>query len=79
MNKRPVCGKIRKAVFFCAYKGGRENVKTKDERCLCINCKEDYETAGYIVKRVYKVKYKDHCDKCGRFGWTYMLINKREK
>lgn len=55
-------------------------MKYLDERCLCSKCKSDYETAGYLVKRVYEVKDKDRCDKCERFGWTYILIqNKKTK
>ena len=50
-----------------------------DERCLCSNCKTDYETAGYKIKRLDEIKYKDRCDKCGRFGWTYILIYKGKK
>lgn len=51
-------------------------MKRLDERCLCWSCKDDYETAGYIVIRIYKIKHKDRCDKCGRFGWTYIVKNK---
>lgn len=52
-------------------------MKTNDERCLCSKCKEDYETAGYRLKRVKRIKYKSQCDKCERQGWTYIIGKRR--
>lgn len=48
-------------------------MKGFDERCLCFKCKDDYETAGYRVERIKQIKDKDRCDKCGRYGWTYIV------
>lgn len=52
---------------------GIKYVKRWEERCLCVKCKTDYETAGYIVKFIYEIKIKYPCDKCGRMGWTYKI------
>lgn len=62
------------------YNKGRKEMNDNNERCLCNKCVSDYELAGYTVKRLYKIKNKDQCDKCFvRYGWTYSIKNKRSK
>ena len=48
-------------------------MKGYEERCLCNRCKDDYETAGYKLKRVYEYITQDRCDKCERLGWVYTI------
>ncbi len=47
--------------------GKDENVRT-----LCYKCKQNYETAGYVVKSKH-TKYKSSCDYCGRCGYEYII------
>ena len=53
---------------------------SKDVRCLCKNCVRDYAYSDkYIVKRLNPLStVKDNCDKCGRNGWDYLIINRKE-
>ena len=50
----------------------------KDYRTFCPRCRADYLTAGYGLRHVYR-RSKEPCDKCGRPGWTYILITPKEK
>ncbi len=52
----------------------------KDIRCLCQKCLSDYMAAGtYIVKRLDSYeRIKEPCDKCGRPGYTYILIDRAD-
>ena len=45
----------------------------RDERTLCPRCRADYLTAGYRL-RLIPGHNKEPCDKCGRPGLTFELI-----
>ena len=61
------------SLFLYLKTRGKPYVKCYDERCLCSSCKADYETAGYKLKRKAHIYEKDRFDKCGRYGWTYII------
>lgn len=45
----------------------------RDERTFCPRCRGDYLEAGYRL-RLIPGHYKEPCDKCGRSGLTFELI-----
>ena len=59
--------------------------KVENIRCLCPKCLKDYiHNPDYIVRRLDPfAKVKDHCDKCNKSGWDYVIAerqhNAREK
>ena len=53
--------------------------ENRDVRCLCGKCLADYRNnPNYIVRRNYKgPDYKERCDKCDRFGWEYIISERK--
>ena len=51
----------------------------KEQRTLCHSCVQDYEEAGYEIKRDYTEQYKGECDICRRMGWTYLIEREPDK
>jgi ribosomal protein S27AE len=49
-------------------------MELKDIRTLCPRCAAEYITASYKLKRDYSVIMRDNCDKCGRMGFQYEVI-----
>lgn len=56
-------------------------VNAKNIRCLCSKCLEDYKSnPSYIVRRLDPFnRIKDTCDKCGNFGYDYIVTEKAQK
>lgn len=50
----------------------------KNVRVLCWRCQQDYITAGYRLRKVGK-NIKEPCDKCGRCGYNYEVLNADRK
>jgi len=48
----------------------------KDIRILCQRCHDDYKIAGYEVTSAGLQPYAQHCDKCGRPGYEYIVRDK---
>jgi hypothetical protein len=50
------------------------NDKRKHIETLCYNCKNDYEEAGFKLRKIPGQKYKDQCTHCQRGrGWDYEI------
>lgn len=50
-----------------------------DIKILCYRCKQAYESAGYIVRRVPNNKIKDKCEICTRLGFEYYAKGQKRK
>lgn len=58
----------------------RKKRKPQDIRCFCQTHAAEYFNSGsYILKRFnYGRATLDKCDKCGRLGFDFILIEKKD-
>ena len=48
--------------------------ENKEQITLCHSCLEDCIYADRKIEKDHTVKVKEPCDKCGRMGWTYLIV-----
>lgn len=49
-----------------------------DIRTLCYRCKQEYESAGYVVSRVHDNNIKDKCEICTNAGYDYYIEERKQ-
>ena len=57
----------------------RPEVEKQEVKCLCSRCLRDYMDSGlYVIRRqdLFATE-KDRCEKCGNFGWDYIIRERR--
>ena len=66
---------LKKTFGFWFYK----EVDKDTIRSLCPKCLKDYmSTNNYVIRRLDPfAKRKTKCDKCGRLGWQYTVMEKQ--